>query len=203
MSTQKRKYELRARAEQREETRRRIVEATEALHQEVGPAQTTVADIARRAGVTRVTVYKHFPEEQQLFAACQQSFLSDNPTPDFAPALSEQDPHSRLYAVLHALYESYRAREPMTAKVLRDRSVLPALDELMRQTMDAQLAGLADALAGPFRARGRNARRLRALIALAVDFWTWKRLKDEGLDDAGAAELMADVVTCVDSRPHR
>ncbi|MBA2357350.1 MAG: TetR family transcriptional regulator, partial [Actinobacteria bacterium] len=33
---------------------------TAALHEEVGPARTTIAEIARRAGVQRLTVYKNF-----------------------------------------------------------------------------------------------------------------------------------------------
>ena len=53
MSSQMRKYELKARAEKQAATRRRIVEATSALHEEVAPARTTVAEIARRAGVQR------------------------------------------------------------------------------------------------------------------------------------------------------
>ena len=44
------------------------------------------------------------------------------------------------------------------------------------------------------KARAKAARRLRALLALAVDFWTWHRLTGEGLDDAAAADLMADLV---------
>jgi AcrR family transcriptional regulator len=67
----KRKYELKARADRQAETRRRITEATVALHEEVGPARTTVTEVARRAGVTRLTVYNNFPEERELFAACQ------------------------------------------------------------------------------------------------------------------------------------
>jgi hypothetical protein len=44
-----------------------------------------------------------------------------------------------------------------------------------------------------FRARGRRAERQRVVIRLALDFWTWRRLDREGLDDAAAAELMADL----------
>ncbi len=194
MSTGTRKYELKARAEQQAETRTRIVEATVALHQEVGPARTTVAEIARRAGVTRLTVYKHFPEDQQLFAACQQRFLSDHAPPDFAAALEIEEPIARVRAVLTALYGSYREREPMTSKVLRDRSVLPALDELLHQTMDAQQARLVDALAAPLPRRGKAAQRLRSVIGIALDFATWSRMKRDGLDDVSAARLMADLV---------
>ena len=194
MSTQKRKYELKARAARQGQTRQRIVEATVALHQEVGPARTTVAEIARRAGVQRLTVYNHFPEEAELFAACQGHFLAQHPLPDFAEALALADPHARVQAVLRALYRSYGERQAMTEKILRDRAVVPGLDALLKQTMDPGQRGLADALASAFGARAKAARRLRALLALAVDFWTWHRLTGEGLDDAAAADLMADLV---------
>jgi AcrR family transcriptional regulator len=199
MSSGNRKYELKARADKQADTRRRIVEATVALHEEVGPARTTVAEIARRAGVQRLTVYKHFPEEQHLFAACQQRFLADHGSPDYGPALANTDPVRRVEKVLGLLYASYREREPMTSKVLRDRSLLPALDELMGKTMDASMAQLRDALAAPFGVRGKRAQRLRAVVAVALDFWTWRRLKEDGLDDNAAAALMADVVACVSS----
>ena len=56
---------------------------------------------------------------------------------------------------------------------------MPALDALMRETGDARMAGLGEALGGG------------PLIALALDFWTWRRLAAEGLSDAEAASLMA------------
>jgi AcrR family transcriptional regulator len=194
MSSEKRRYELKARAQRQEETRRRIVDATVALHQEVGPARTTVAEIARRAGVQRLTVYNHFPEEGELFAACQRYFLTQHPLPDFGPALALEDPHARMLEALRALYRSYRERAPMTSKVLRDRSLLPALDALVERTMDAQQTQLTTALSAGFRAHGRRAEQLRAVIRLALDFWTWHRLNREGLDDAAAAGLMAELV---------
>jgi AcrR family transcriptional regulator len=191
MSSQKRTYELKARAERQLQTRRRIVDATVELHEELGPARTTVAEIARRAGVTRLTVYNHFPEDSELFAACQGEFLARHPPPDLAPALALEDPRARLEAALLALYEGYRGREPMTSNVLRDRSSIPALDELLARTADVQVAGLADALAAGFGVRGE---RVHAVVALALDFWSWQRLAREGLDDAAAAELMAELV---------
>ena len=194
MSSQKRTYELKARAERQLETRARIVDATVELHEEIGPARTTVAEIARRAGVTRLTVYTHFPEDSELFAACQGEFLSRNPPPDLGPALALEDPRERVCAALCALYAGYRAREPMTSKILRDRGALPALDELMARTADAAMAKLADALAAGFGARGRRAARLHAVVAVALDFWTWQRLEREGLGDEEAAELLAGLV---------
>jgi len=197
MSTQKRSYELKTRAERQRETRRRIVEATAALHQEVGPARTTVAEIARRAGVQRLTVYNHFPRERELFAACQGHFLASHPPPDFSAALALAEPRARVEAALLALYRSYRSRQAMTGKVLRDRAVVPDLDALMRDTFDAQMEDLARALARPFPARSK---RMRAAIALALDFSTWERLEQEGLSDAAGAGLMADLVEIAGGR---
>src|ERR687887_388726 len=90
--TRKRKYELKARAERQRRTRERIVQATMELHEEVGPAKTTVAEIARRAGVQRLTVYNHFPQEIELFAACQAHWMELHPLPDFASALALPSP---------------------------------------------------------------------------------------------------------------
>src|SRR4051794_19814848 len=82
MTEKKRTYELKERARRQAETRARIVEATVALHEEVGPARTTVAEIARRAGVQRLTVYTHFPDERDLFAACSRHFMAGHVPPD-------------------------------------------------------------------------------------------------------------------------
>ena len=51
-----RTYQKKKRAEREAETRRRIVEATVALHTSVGPARTTISAVAAKAGVQRHTV---------------------------------------------------------------------------------------------------------------------------------------------------
>jgi len=190
MSTGKRKYELKERARRQDETRRRIAAATAELHEEVGPARTTVAEIARRAGVQRLTVYKNFPDDYALFAACQRHFLTESPPPDPSAALTLDDPAERLETVLRDLYGWYRRTERTSANVRRDRELLPALDALMADTGDVRTAELADALAAGF---GRH-RAVRAAVALALDFWTWQRLSREGLDDKTAARLMVTAV---------
>src|SRR3954467_13687428 len=96
MSTEKRRYELKARAEAQQATRERIAAAAAALHEEVGVARTTVADIARRAGVQRLTVYNHSPDLRALLPACTAHFLGEHPRPDLAPAFACEDPAERL-----------------------------------------------------------------------------------------------------------
>ncbi|MDQ0577599.1 TetR/AcrR family transcriptional regulator [Agromyces albus] len=191
MSIEKRKYELKSRAASQQQTRERIVAATVELHTEVGPALTTVAEVARRAGVQRLTVYNHFPEDAGLFGACQAHWMQQHPLPDVATALTADDPAERVRSVFRAQYGWYRETEPMAEKVQRDRGAVPALDSLMRRTADARLDQLADTLATGL---GESAER-RALIRLGLDFWTWRRLTREGLDDDRAAELMTAAAT--------
>ena len=194
VSSQIRKYELKARAEKQAQTRRRIVEATLGLHQEVGPARTTVAEIARRAGVQRLTVYNNFPNETELFDACGQHAMEINPPPDPSAALAIDDPVERLRAVLGPLYRWYRKNAQATENLQRDRLVLPALDSVMKIRMDSSLSSLTDVLANGFAAKGHAAKGVRAAVALSLDFWTWRRLAGEGMSDEDAATLMVGAV---------
>src|SRR4051794_19876448 len=181
MSNENRKYEQRERAAKREETRTRIAAATAELHASIGPAQTTIAEIAKRAGVQRPTVYNNFASDKELFAACQAHFLSERPPPRL-------DPRDGLPSVLTALYRWWRKNERMSGNVARDRGAVPALDELMRETADAQFDALADAL-------GRT-RDERAAIRVALTFMTWKTLAARGLSDAAAARVMSGRASC-------
>jgi hypothetical protein len=129
-----------------------------------------------------------------MFIACGSRWRDLNPRPDLSAPLALEDPAERVRAALEALYGWYRETQPMTEKIQRDRSAVPALDAVLQHAVDAPMADLVGALAAGFRARGRRAERLRAVLAVAVEFWTWRRLAREGLDDASAADLMADAV---------
>ena len=73
-----RPYRKHRRAELEQQTRERIVEAAVDLHGSVGPARTTVSGVAERAGVQRATVYRHFPDDESLFAACSAHWRERN-----------------------------------------------------------------------------------------------------------------------------
>ena len=92
----KRKYELKKRAEDMAETRRRITEAAIELHGSVGPQRTTLSAVAARAGVERRTLYRHFPTEAELFAACSSHYFAANPWPALDDWRAIRDPHERL-----------------------------------------------------------------------------------------------------------
>jgi len=189
-----RKYELKARAESQRETRERIAKVTTELHEEKGVAHTTVAEIARRAAVTRLTVYNHFADLSELLPACAAHYERLHPMPDFATVLAQPDPGARVRDALGRLYAWYRETEPMFGKLFSDRASVPELDRFLEQNIDRVLADLADDLAAGFAGRGRRAERLHALVRVAVDFWTWRRLTRDGLADEDAADLMTTAV---------
>ena len=184
VSTQKRKYQLKARAEAQDATRAKIAAAAAALHEEVGIGQTTVADIARRAGVQRLTVYNHFPDLNALLPACTAHWLSEHPRPDLEHVFAIEDPVERLRAALTALYGWYREAAPMQRRVLGERASVPELDAWLARSGDLALAEMAAKLSP-----GLN----RPVVVLALDFWTWSRLDREGLEDEAAAALMANL----------
>jgi AcrR family transcriptional regulator len=184
---EKRKYELKRRGERLEETRRRITEETIELHRTVGPAATRISEIARRAGVQRVTVYNHFP-----VAACSAHWRALHPAPDPEAWLAAGDPGTRLRLGLGELYAWYRETEPMTANVLRDAELLPALRPIIERGLGAYLERVRRTLTAPLRGRGRRGARVDAAARAAVDFHLWRALAPLG--DPEAAELAAGLV---------
>lgn len=174
-----RPYTMTRRAEKLEETRRRIAEATLALHEEVGPARTTVAAIAARAGVSRPTVYNQFPDDLSLFSACSAHFLAQNPPPELIDVELEE--------ALENLYTFFAANELVLDHIERDARLLPALAQVYAHPLSARE-----------RAADDQAERLapgdgsvRAFIRLTFGFCSWQQLHRAGLSVADAASLMA------------
>ena len=168
-------------------TRQRIVEATVFLHGTVGPHNTTISAIAERAGVQRLTVYRHFPDEKGLFVACTSHWLSQNPPPDPRSWVNLEPVERRACAALIALYQYYRATAHMWELSLRDESTVPALAEplagfrsYLEETRDHMVSGVGKRRA-PWRAY--------ATANHTVQFPTWQSLVRGGLTDRQAANL--------------
>lgn len=191
-----REYELKRRAEQMADTRRRIVEAAIELHQELGPAHTSVSAIADRAGVQRQTYYRHFPDLRSLQLACSGLHLERNPPPDPDAWRAITDPYQRLRTGLGELYAYYAANERMLANVIRDAENDPVTREIAELRM-AALAELRDTLGAGLQ-HDRGSPRLTAALGLATDFHTWRLLiRRQGLAPSEAVELMVSIIRCL------
>jgi AcrR family transcriptional regulator len=190
----RRPYRKRRRAEAEEETRQRITEAAVELHGTVGPVNSTVTEVAKRAGVSRMTVYNHFPTEVDLFAACSSHWASRNPFPDPSRWMEVTDPWERLGSALEEMYGWYDRKQQMLGNVLRDVPVVPALAEVMDELWTTYMTNVVGALAEGVTPRTGGEHALRASLRLAVDFNTWRTLTESGLGNAEAAEAMTRMV---------
>ncbi len=192
----KRPYTKRRRAEKEAETRRRIVAAAAELHEERGPRETTVSAIAERAGVQRLTVYRHFPDDHALFEACTTHWLSANPPPEPEEWLQLDDARERTRAALGALYAYFRRTRAMWRLAHRDRDDVPAVQAPMRR-FDTHLDEIREDLVRAWAPGRREAGSVRAVLGHALKFPTWQSLYDEGLSDAQMADLVVTWLRCV------
>jgi AcrR family transcriptional regulator len=184
-----RRYRLGKRARQQEQTRQRIVEAAVALHEELGPRDTTISAIAERAGVQRLTVYRHFHDDAELFAACSGHWLELNPPPDPAQWSGHDDPGRRSIVALSAVYAYFRRTRGMLEGVYRDRAEMPAVDAVMAG-FDAYLDAVRRDLAACWNAtRPARSRSRDATIVHCLRFSTWTSLAEQGLSDRRMAQL--------------
>ena len=158
------------------------------LHEEVGPRNTTVSAIAARAGVERLTVYRHFQDEAEMFAACSHRYLELNPPPDPAAWAGELDPLRRARQALRDLYAFFGRTSPMFEKIYRDVREYKSLERIMDQ-FDAHLRHLADDLASAW-PRDKSTQKRQTILRHAAKFATWQSFEAEGVDNQEKIEFM-------------
>jgi AcrR family transcriptional regulator len=185
----KRKYTKTRRAAQQDETRERIVEATVKLHEELGPANTPIKAIAEKAGVQRLTVYRHFPDDASLFEACSTHYLEMHPLPNMADWAEIVDASERSYTALLAFYHYYRQTEKMWASVYRDADKVEAVKGPMEQ-FEGYIDAVCDDLVAAWNKTHTAKKQLQVTLRHALRFSTWQSLKNTKLKDEKIAELV-------------
>ena len=176
-----RRYRLGRRAETMQETRQRLVEATFQLHSERGIADTSMKDIAERAGVSVGTVYHHFPSYADAIVACGAYTVAHAPAPTAAVFEGAATRQERVARLARALFDHYE-RVPALESVRRDRHLTRALDAFAREEVRNRRKLAAQAV-GP----GGHA----ALVAALMDIDVYRSLRREGFGTADAAERVA------------
>jgi AcrR family transcriptional regulator len=192
-----RNYDMRRRAKRQDETRQRIVEATVELHKSIGMARTTISAIAEKAGVQRLTVYRHFPDEHALFSACTGHYMGANPPPDPASWTQVANPKERLKMALAEVYAYHRRTEPIMANVIRDAPVHPLTRE-MAEPYFQLWERMQYVLVTGWGVEDERLALLLAALGHALDFQTWRSLvRQQGLNDEQAIEVMVGMVQCL------
>jgi AcrR family transcriptional regulator len=181
----------------RERTRQRIVEATVELHETVGVARATISAIAERAGVQRLTVYRHFPDERALLSACSEHWTESNPPPEPGSWSQVADPQERLGLALDEVYAYHRSTEPMMSNIVREAPVKPVLLEAAEPYF-RHWERMRYVLATGWGVGDERLALLLGTLGHALDFQTWRSLvRQQGLSDEQAVEAMAGMVRCL------
>ena len=185
----KRTYTLKRRAEQQADTRHRIVQAAFDLHASVGPGLTTISMIAERAGVQRHTVYAHFPDDRSLFMACSGLLVERDPLPDAEAWRNIADRSERLRVGVSALYGWYERNAVLLACVMRDAEYHQLTKEIQELRFGPYMSTCLEILSAKLSARQR------AMLGLAMSFFTWRTLvRDGGLKQGAAVAAMVHAI---------
>jgi AcrR family transcriptional regulator len=189
-----RKYTMDRRKAAVEETRRRILEATLALHSEKGIFGTSWQDIARRADVSVGTVYKHFPSLDELVPACGELMyaITRPPSLEDAPEIfaGAHTLEERLGRLVSELFDFYERGAPYIETDFQERQ-LPVVRE-WEAYMRATIAGLVREALLP---AGPDESTVGAVSAL-LDFPTFKSFMDRDIPKEHAAKTMNEVLLC-------
>ena len=174
------------RATKQAETRQKIVEAAIELHEEKGIAATSMRDVASRAGVGAVTVYRHFADDQELLASCSGTYFERHPFPDPERWRVITDPRTRLRQGLLEAYAYHRETATMMTSVIDEVRGTPIVEPYFAHWRDAS-----EVLASAWSEAHQSDELLKAGIELALQFDTWQFLTGRlALDDERAVELM-------------
>jgi AcrR family transcriptional regulator len=177
-----------------EETRRRILEATLALHAEKGIFGTSWQDIARRADVSVGTVYKHFPSLDELVPACGELMyaITRPPSMEDAPSIfaGASSLEERLGRLVDELFGFYERGAPYIETDFQERQ-LPAVRE-WETYMQATITGL---VREGLLSAGPDDNTVQTASAL-LDFSTFKSFIDREIPKERAAKAIKEVLLC-------
>lgn len=189
------------RAERVDETRERITEAAVRLHTTVGPSRTSIASIAEAAGVTRLTVYRHFADLDAVFDACMAHWAAQNPRPDADAWRAIPDLEPRARRAFEDLYRWFAEHTDDLEPINRDLAAIPASARARRE---AASRAQADAIViGPAPHPRPQSRQALAVARHLVDYGTWRSLAvDQGLGKREVVEVAVRMLLSVTPEGH-
>jgi AcrR family transcriptional regulator len=189
----KRSYDMTRRAEAAAATRRRILQAGLDLAWEQIALETTLDDIACRAGVSVKTVLRHFGSRDGLDVALEQFGLEELQEERAAPV-------GDVVAAVHGIFNHYERRGDGVLKMLGQE----LFDDTFRENMDfgrrMHREHITEVFAPQLAQRPTaNREALIDLLVVATDVYTWKLLRrDRGLDqpttEARVRQLIASIL---------
>lgn len=167
-----RAYNNQTRQRQQEQLKARIAAATAGLHAEKGVLATSYADVAERAGVSLPTVYKHYPDLDQLVRGCTGHVRGQAPAVPAEAILSCPSLAAAVERLVDTMLRLHAYYEPWV--VWREYERVPALAELAASTRE-HVTALCAAVLQRHEVTG-DRRELAAVWESLLDFELWHRL---------------------------
>jgi AcrR family transcriptional regulator len=170
------------------DSRGRLVEAAMALYGERGFENTTVGEIAARAGLTERTFFRHFADKREVLFAGSAEF-QELLVSTVADAPESTAPIDAVAAGLDAIGSLLQQRHELSRK----RASIIAANAELRERELIKLASLSAALADTLRERGLadSTARLTAEVAISVFRIAFERWVDEG-NERALPQLIGD-----------
>jgi AcrR family transcriptional regulator len=187
-----RTYEMRARAQQTEQTRQRILDATAAVASEKPILAVGLPDIAQRAGVSVQTVLRQFGSRDGVFDATQQYVVSE--------VIAELDaPPGDLDAIIEALMAHYELRGDDVLMFLGQERWEPRAAEITNEGRRMHLAWVQKVFEPVLPDDVDEREAVIDLLMVATDVYTWKILRrDRGLSIEETTQRMRRMIARVD-----
>ena len=194
MST--RAYRARSRPKRSEETRERIKKAVHELLAEGTFHESTVEEVAERAGVARATLYQHFRSRLELVDAICETFDQNPALLRLRTTVDGPDPDAALADTIAEAMRFWSSEDAVLRHLYGVASIDPAAHDLVdRQRADrrGELERLARNLARTGRlSRGTSQGRAVTLLLVLTSYETFRELREAGQTDRQLTTTLQD-----------
>lgn len=189
-----RAYRARNRPSRSEDTQRRIKLGVRELLEEGAFHESTMEEVAARAGVSRATLYQHFHSRLELVDAICDTFAENPALEELRHSVELSDPRQALAETIRLAVSFWASEDSVLREIYGVAAIDPAARDLVvRQRADrrGEMARLARHLeaSAALRADTGGAAALGTLMWL-TSYSSFRELREEGLDEAAIAAAL-------------
>jgi AcrR family transcriptional regulator len=197
MSMPRAAYRPRGRTQRSRDTRAKIMEATRELLDKGEFHETSVEDVAELAGVSRATVYQHFPSRLDLVDAICDTFAENPALLALRDTVALPDAGEALDETIANTVHFWSSEDPVLRQLYGATAIDPAARDLVeRQLSDrrGEMQRLVRHLdeSGVLRS-GVDRRAALAHLLLLTGYGTYGELRREGLSDARVIAMLQEM----------
>jgi AcrR family transcriptional regulator len=182
-----RAYRTRRRSNRSAETRERIVAAVRSLLEEGTFHDSTVEEVADRAGIARATLYQHFGSRLELVDAICETFDANPALLEIRKVVDLPDADAALSETIANTVRFWSSEDTVLAQLYGVAAIDPAAQELVdRQRSDrrSEIARLARRLRSSGRLRpGTSEKSALTILMLLTSYDSFRELREAGLSE--------------------